>query len=71
MIRSSILIIHGITMAGVQFYLPIPITHTLGCTGALFVFAIQYFHAGVKVTKSQSVCIIIAFFGILLTVNGR
>jgi hypothetical protein len=51
LVRSSILIVHGITMAGVQFYLPISITHTLGCTGALFVFAIQYFHAGVKVTK--------------------
>jgi len=58
-------------MAWVQFYLPIPITHTLGCTGALFVFAVQYFHAGIKITTQQGISVVIAFFGILLTANGR
>jgi drug/metabolite transporter (DMT)-like permease len=58
-------------MAGVQFYLPIPIVHTLSCTGALFVFAIQYFYGGVKITRQQGISVLIAFSGILLTVNGR
>jgi drug/metabolite transporter (DMT)-like permease len=58
-------------MAGVQFYLPVPITHTLGCTGPLFIFLIQYLLGGVQMTKKQIIGVSIAFLGILFVANGR
>lgn len=70
-VRSTILILHGLVMAGVQFYLPVPIVHTLNCSGALFVFIIQYMLDGVKITKNQTIYAGVAFLGIIISANGR
>jgi drug/metabolite transporter (DMT)-like permease len=58
-------------MAAVQFYLPIPITHTLGCTGPLFIFLVQYVLGGIIMTKKQGLGVLLAFIGILFVANGR
>jgi drug/metabolite transporter (DMT)-like permease len=58
-------------MAAVQFYLPIPITHTLGCTGPLFIFLVQYVLGGIIMTKKQGLGVVLAFIGILFVANGR
>ena len=69
--RSFILVIHGMVMAGVQFYLPIPITHTLGCTGPLFMFGVQYLFGGAKINQKQIIGAATSFIGIIFVANGR
>ena len=62
--------IHGYYFSFTQFYLPSPITYTIYFSGPLFVILIDYFVYNTKITKKQSIGVIIAFFGVLLTTNG-
>ena len=70
-IRSIVLTIDAYILAIVQFYLPLPIVHTLGCSGTVFVFILDYYINGAKLNKKQIVGIIICFFGVILVANGR
>ena len=55
------MLVHSILFASSQYILPLPIVHTLGCTGTLFVFLIDYLLNNVKINLKQSVHILQAF----------
>ena len=69
--RSCMLSFYGWGMAFSQFYLPLPIVHTISGTGPLFVFIIDYYLNDVKINQKQLVGIIFGIAGLILTVNGR
>lgn len=41
--RNSIMVIHGLSIAAAQFYLPLPIVHTVSFFAPIFIFIIDYF----------------------------
>ena len=41
--RNSIMVIHGLAIAAAQFYLPLPIVHTVSFFAPIFIFIIDYF----------------------------
>jgi len=69
-IRHILLTIYGIIFAECFFYLPISVVHTIYSGGPVFVIMIDYFIHSIKITTRQSVGVIIAIIGVILTVNG-
>ena len=65
------MLIHSIVFASSQYILPLPIVHTLGCTGTLFVFLIDYLLNNVKINSKQSIGILLGFIGALIATNSR
>ena len=63
--------IQGCVLAFSQFYIPLPVVHTIGSSGVIFIFIIDYYLNGVKVNRKQIMGIIIGIIGLILTVNGR
>ena len=53
-----------------QFYLPLPIVHTICGSGPIFVFIIDYYVNGVRINPKQFVGIVISVVGLVLTING-
>lgn len=41
--RNIILVIHGLAITMAQFYLPLPIVHTISFFSPIFIFVIDYF----------------------------
>ena len=41
--RNFIMVLHGLAMGTAQFYLPLPIVHTISFFSPIFVFIIDYF----------------------------
>ena len=68
--RNGIQAIHGLVMGFTQFVLPLPIIHTISCSGTLFVFLIDYLKNGVTINQKQSYGIIAGMLGVLLATNG-
>ena len=54
-----------------QFFLPMPIVHTIASTGTLFIILLDYFVNGVKLNSKQMVGVSISFLGMLLVINGK
>ena len=71
MIRNLIMAVQGVIFIIVQFYLTQPVVQTLGCSGTLFVFILDYFINGITITKKQIYGGILSIVGVLLTVNGE
>ena len=69
--RNMLMIFFGWNLALSQFYLPLPIVHTISGTGSIFVFLVDYFLNGVAITPKQLVGVVVGFMGLVLTVNGR
>ncbi len=65
------MVVHSILFASSQYILPLPIVHTLGCTGTLFVFLIDYLLNNVKINSKQSIGILLGFIGALIATNSR
>jgi drug/metabolite transporter (DMT)-like permease len=65
------MLVHSILFASSQYILPLPIVHTLGCTGTLFVFLIDYLLNNVKINLKQSIGILLGFIGALIATNSR
>jgi drug/metabolite transporter (DMT)-like permease len=59
-------------LAGVQFILPLGITHTIASTGPIITLLIQIFvlKKG-SIHKNQLIGCAVAFIGIILTSNGK
>jgi drug/metabolite transporter (DMT)-like permease len=70
-IRSLTMSIRGAFYASSQFILPLPVVHTINCSGNLFVFLIDYWLNKVKINSKQSIGIIIGFGGAILVTNSR
>lgn len=69
--RSIIMGVHSFCFALSQFVLPLPIVHTIGCSGTLFIFVIDYLLNHVRINVKQVIGIIVGFLGSLVAINGR
>ena len=65
------MLFYGFMMAFSQLVLPLPIVHTLGASGNLFVFIWDYLINGVTVNREQLKGIVVGVIGVLLAINGR
>jgi drug/metabolite transporter (DMT)-like permease len=63
--------IHSLCFAIAQHILPLPIVHTISCTGTLFVFLFDYILNSIKITSKQAFGIVIGVFGALISTNGK
>lgn len=70
-IRSFIFTVHSFVLCWSQVYLPLYIVHTISAFGPIFVCMLNYFIYGKVIVKQQIMGMLVAFCGILLTVNGR
>lgn len=62
---------HSFCLGLAQFILPIPIVHTISCSGTLFIFIIDYFMHGITINPRQVIGIIIGLLGVFLVINGN
>lgn len=69
--RNIIVVVHGLAITAAQFYLPLPIVHTINFFAPIFIFIIDYFENGVRIGKIQLYFLILSIFGILCTVNSE
>jgi len=54
-----------------MYYLPLPIAFTINNSSPLFVAVFDKLIYGVELNRKQLVWLIIAFIGVVLTVNGN
>ena len=69
-LRNSIMVIQGLAYAWVQFYLPLPIVLTLMSSSPIFTAIFDKILNGVHLNRIQVIWFVIAFVGVILTVNG-
>lgn len=65
-----LMVVHSFAFAVSQFILPLPIVHTINCSGALFVFLIDYLLNDIKINIKQAIGIVFGILGALLATNG-
>jgi drug/metabolite transporter (DMT)-like permease len=70
-VRHLLLTLYSFIFAQSFFYLPINVVHTLYSSGPIFVLAIDYLINRIVITRRQLVGGMVAFLGVLLTVNGH
>lgn len=63
--------IHGFMLSLSQYFLPLPIVHTIAMSGISWTFVIDYIKNGVKINKKQFIGIILSFLGVIIVSNGR
>jgi len=68
--RNIIVVIHGLAITAAQFYLPLPIVHTINFFSPIFIFVIDYFENGVRINKTQFYFLLLSVFGVLCTINS-
>ena len=69
--RNIILVVHGIAITAAQFYLPMPIVHTINFFAPIFIFVIDYFENGVRISKTQFYFLFFSVLGLLCTINSE
>ena len=69
--RNAIVVVHGLLFTAAQFYLPLPIVHTVNFFAPIFIFVIDYFENGVRVTTAQLWFLVVSVLGVLCTVNSE
>ena len=67
--RNFFVVLHGLAMGTAQFYLPLPIVHTINFFAPIFIFIIDYFQNGVRINRTQFYCLMSGVLGILCTIN--
>ncbi len=67
--RNLIMVLHGLAFASAQFYLPLPIVHTIGCSAPIYIFVLDYYENGVRATRGQIISLTIGILGIICTIN--
>lgn len=70
-LRNSIMVIQGVAVALVSFYLPQFLIHTIGCAGPLGVFIVDYYKFGITINKKQLLGLLVGVIGLIFTVNGQ
>ena len=68
-IRNLSMALQGVTLAIVQFYLPLPIVHIITCSGSIFIAIIDYLRNGVELNYEQTKGIIFGFIGLAVVIN--
>jgi drug/metabolite transporter (DMT)-like permease len=67
--RNIIMVLHGLAFANAQFYLPLPIVHTIGCSAPIYIFILDYYENGVRASRGQIISLVIGILGIICTIN--
>jgi len=67
--RNTIVVIHGLAITMAQFYMPLPIVHTINFFAPIFIFIIDFFENGVRINKTQFYFLLASVIGILCTLN--
>lgn len=70
-VRNVIMTVYGLGFAQSQFYLSAPVCYTIFFSGPLFILLIDSTYFKYKISKQQSVGVMLAGFGVLLTANGQ
>ena len=70
-LKNLLAVINTLNIAYSQFVIPLPVVHTISASGNLYILFWDYYIYGNKISKIQFKGVIIAFLGVLLTVNGR
>ena len=65
------MVAQGLIFAWAQFYLPLPIAITLNSTSPIFSAIWDRILNGIKLNKIQTMWFGVAFFGVILTANGK
>lgn len=69
--RSFLVVLHGFGFGLSQFILPLPIVHTINCSGTLFIFVIDFLLNHVKINIKQSIGIAMGITGAIVATNGQ
>jgi drug/metabolite transporter (DMT)-like permease len=69
--RNLIVVIHGLAITAAQFYLPLPIVHTINFFAPIFIFIIDYFENGVRINKVQLYFLLCSVLGLMCTINNE
>jgi drug/metabolite transporter (DMT)-like permease len=69
--RNSIVVLHMLAIGTAQFYLPLPIVHTINFFSPIFVFIIDYFENGITINKKQLYCLLAGIVGIICAINDE
>jgi drug/metabolite transporter (DMT)-like permease len=64
-------VIHSLAITQAQFYLPLPVVHTINFCAPIFIFIIDYFENGVRINKIQFYFLFLGIVGILCTINDE
>lgn len=69
--RNGIVVIHGLAITAAQFFLPLPIVHTINFFAPIFIFIIDYFENGVRINRAQFISLMVGVLGIITTLNDE
>lgn len=69
--RNAIMVIHGLAITVSQFYLPLPIVHTINFFAPVFIFVIDYLENGVRINRVQTMFLLFCILGLVCTVNNE
>jgi drug/metabolite transporter (DMT)-like permease len=69
--RNGIVVIHGLAITAAQFFLPLPIVHTINFFAPIFIFIIDYFENGVRINRAQFTSLMVGVLGIITTLNDE
>ena len=70
-IRNTIMVIQALCFSWSMYYLPLPIAFTINASSPIFVAVLDRFLFGIKPNKVQVIWLLVAFMGVILTVNGN
>lgn len=65
------MVIHGLAITASQFYLPLPIVHTINFFAPIFIFVIDYLENGVRINRAQTMFLFFSILGLVLTINNE
>ena len=69
-LRNMIMVLFSYTFSAAQFYLPLPMVHTIYNCGPLFLLITDYVVNGTKINKQQILGSLCGMLGMLLVIYG-
>lgn len=63
--------IYTLVLTLAQFILPLPVVHTINCSGQILIFVVDYFLNRVKINFKQAIGVFLGVMGVLLAGNGK
>jgi len=69
--RNIIMLVQQMAYTAMHYVVSLPVLNILSISGSIFVFVLDYFLHGVKISGKQLVGIVAGILGVLVTVNGE
>jgi len=70
LIRNTIMVLHQLYYAAMQFVVSMPIINIITLSGPLFVFIIDYLINGITINRKQFMGIVCGIAGVIAVING-